>query len=221
MKIISLSGWLQPTDTMQDAFPEAQPMRYDTFPNMKEFTEALVAEKPDAVIGWSLGGVLAIEALKHPEYRPQKIILLGSPFQFLASAEVPEGAKPEDYASIENGYQQDQLATAKVLQGALNRGMPAGYALCPISENAGDVKAWLPWLKHLKTTSFVQMQAVHQPEILVIHGAQDVVVSPAQAKCWSRIFPKVQVMIVPQASHAPHMQAKEIVQQAVTDFLNA
>jgi pimeloyl-ACP methyl ester carboxylesterase len=235
MKILSLSGWLQPTDTMQEAFPQAQPVCYDTLPNIQAVAEALAVEKPDAVIGWSLGGVLALQALQHAECRPKKIIILGSPFQFMASAEVPEGAKLEDYESIRSGYEQDPMRLARRLQGAVNAGMTEDSLLCPLAPNAEDKAAWMPWLMHLKESSFGSLTeqgevrsggersvgGLPPVELLVIHGGLDMVVSPAQAKYWNRIFPKVQVMILPQASHAPHIQAKELVQHAVTEFLNA
>lgn len=221
MKTLGISGWLQPAEALQDLYPGIDPFRYNTLPDMRAAAQALAALKPEAVIGWSLGGVLAAQALLHPYYRPRKLVMMGSPFQYLASDEVPEGVSLTEYQALRMNYKEEPKRLARRLQGAINRGVAADCPLCPVAENYADKVAWLPWLEHLAATSFVQANFVHQPEVLVIHGGLDEVIAPAQAKYWQRIFPKVQVLMLSEASHAPHLQATALVQQAVAEFLDA
>ena len=126
-----------------------------------------------------------------------------------------------------------QLRMARHLQSVINEGMQDA-PLCPLAPNAADTTAWLPWLDYLGKASFNKRSCgvpTEQgearsggersvgglPPLKVIHGAKDAIVPVAQAKYWSRIFPQTQVLVLPQASHAPHVQAAE----AVAEFIHA
>lgn len=221
MNIVGLSGWLQPEDTLRELVSGIEVLRYDALADMRALTKILAAKQPEVVIGWSLGGVLAVQALQHPQYRPRKLVLLGSPFRYLASEEVPEGVTEEVYQALHRDYQDNPKHLAKRLQLAINAGLAPETSLCPLVENYYDTKAWLPWLEHLAAASFVDAQFAYQPEVLVIYGQKDAIISPAQGKYWPRIFPQAQVVVIPEASHAPHIQAREVVQQMVTEFIHA
>jgi pimeloyl-ACP methyl ester carboxylesterase len=235
MNIVALAGWLQPADTLKTLLPAAEVLDYSALPDIDAVAEALAARQPELLVGWSLGGVLAVQSvLQNPQLRPKKLVILGSPFQFIASPEIPEGATPEALATMRSHYLADPLRMANYLQGAINEGMSSDSPLCPLAPNAADTVAWLPWLEYLGKASFNERScgvpteqgearsggersAGGLPPLKIIHGAKDAIVPVVQAKYWSRIFPQTQVLVLPKASHAPHVQAAA----AVAEFINA
>ncbi len=219
MRVIGLSGWLQPAESLKGLTLEMEMFDYSAYPNIAEASVALAALQPDIVIGWSLGGVVTVQALAQPNYRPTKLILLGAAYQFIASAAVPEACKPAEAQALRDQYSADPQAFAKRLQLMLMYGAKMESPSCPLSKNITETARWLPWLDHLAASSFEGFVPPYQPEVLVVHGAADIVIPAAQAKYWSRIFPQVQVMILPEVSHAPHVQAPEWVQRTVLEFM--
>lgn len=218
MKTLSLSGWLQPPEALDALVSDVQPFRYDHLAGLDAVLPALAAEDPETVIGWSLGGVLAAEALIRGEYRPRKLVLIATPYRFLASPEVPDGMSMADYEAFRQGYTMNPKVTARKLQLLSNHGMPEADDICPLAENAEEVEIWLPWLTHLAAADFSAAKIEKAPEILIVQGSKDAICAPAQAKYWPRIFPNAKVLILPRASHAPHRQDALTLQPMLSEF---
>lgn len=221
MKILGISGWLQPPTALNDIVPGIAPFRYDQFGvDKRKLIQALGEIQPEVVIGWSLGGVLAVQGLLHPHYRPRKLVLISVPYCFLESEEVPEGMPIPDYEAFRRGYMEDPERISRRLQLLTNHGMPEDFPLCPAAENVEEEANWLPWLEHLAATDFSLSKYQHQPEVLLIHGGKDAICSPGQGKYWARLFPRAQVLVLPKAAHAPHVQAAPQVRRAIEEFMH-
>jgi pimeloyl-ACP methyl ester carboxylesterase len=217
-KILTLSGWLQAAESLDGILGGSQPFRYDGFATAGAAIAALAQEQPDIVIGWSLGGVLAVQALAHAEYKPKKLILIGAAYQFLASGDEGDGVTATAYHQLAQDYQSNPTVFMRRMQAMLQYGA-ATHILCPLAEDAANPSHWLPWLEHLAHSSFATFTPRHQPDVLVIHGMKDIIIPPLQAKYWHRLFPKAKVLMLPEISHAPHHQAPELIRRVIADFM--
>ncbi len=219
MTIVGISGWLQPADALNGIMPGIKPFRYDHL-DKRQCMQGLAELNPEVVIAWSLGGVLAVQALMHPQYRPRKLILIAAPFQFLASQDFPDGMLLEDYEAFRRDYIDNPKSAARRLQLLSNYGLAEDTPLCPLADNAEETKLWLPWLEHLAATNFSRSKYAHQPEVLLVQGGKDAICAPGQSKHWARIFPWAQVLMLPRSAHAPHMQDTVMLRRTVAEFLN-
>jgi pimeloyl-ACP methyl ester carboxylesterase len=55
--------------------------------------------------------------------------------------------------------------------------------------------------------------------VLIIQGTRDLVVNPAGAAAWAKIFPSARVMNVPNAGHLVFLEERDLVVRAIDRFL--
>lgn len=210
-KTLLLSGWLQAAESLQKLAPDAQMLDYSAYADGESALQAISEIRPDCVIGWSLGGILALHAMQEAQYRPEKIILIGTPYQFMASPEMPSGCSAELFAQIRREYISNPKHYARRFQRLLVHDAEDESKKCLLHPDAEDAGKWLHWMDYLADSSFHGWSAPYQPEVRIIHGMKDAVIPVAQAKYWNRIFPQVQVMVLPEMAHALTRDAAQMI----------
>jgi pimeloyl-ACP methyl ester carboxylesterase len=133
----------------------------------------------------------------------------------MTSPEIPEGCSQEMFAQIREEYCDNPRNYAKRFQRLLVHDAEKTSAKSILHADAANTQKWLYWLDYLAESSFHGWSAPYQPEVKIIHGMKDAVIPSAQAKYWSRIFPQVQVMLLPEMAHALTQNAIEII---ITEF---
>ena len=94
--ILCLSGWGQKSESLQAIFNDFGKnyqiinFDYNQFSSIESlFTELSNLDiQPEIIIGWSLGGQLAIRSILAKIFKPKLLILLATPFQFVACPRV-------------------------------------------------------------------------------------------------------------------------------------
>ena len=71
MRTLCLSGWGQPADALASIAPDATHLGYTHHDNVADVLSAIAKEaaRYDRIIGWSLGGQLAVRAVKFKKER--------------------------------------------------------------------------------------------------------------------------------------------------------
>lgn len=188
----------------------------------------LVQDLPDGsfLMGWSLGGLLAIEAaLKHPK-RFAGLILISATPCFIARDNWPDGveagllkamalelaADPElvvnRFLALEihgSAHPRDELKRLKSL--ALAHGLP-------------DKAALLAGLKHLADTDLSGRLADIECPVLLLGGRRDKLVPWAAMERSHRLLPNSRLVRVPGAAHAPFLTDAAVVADAISGFLH-
>ena len=243
MKILALSGWGQPYNTLADVVPDnttyfATHFDYADYKTIEEAIAgiAIAAQNHDAVIGWSLGGQLAVRAIAGGLIRPEKLVLIAVPFQFVHAQEIQNLETSPIYEFVRIGMPRDKFQKFRDnYKKNAKRTLAKAWELIVLNDkNAGHVRAqfekynqgamlekdWLHWLDMLDGFSCKDLDFSNFPPSLLLHGAQDAVVDYSQSQEFTKLIPQVEHIIFPDAGHAPHWHDTESVKRHIEDFLH-
>ncbi|MEO8303839.1 MAG: pimeloyl-ACP methyl ester esterase BioH [Betaproteobacteria bacterium] len=181
---------------------------------------------PIAVLGWSLGGLLAMRWAKHEPSRIGRIALVATSPRFAATADWPHAASAEtlrrfgDELSVAwkltiqrflalqvQGSEHGRATLAALREQVFARGEPLPKALRDALEVivTVDLRADVP--------------AIAQPAI-VISGERDTLTPPAAGRWLAGHLPRGQFALVRGASHVPFLSHAERFAEALDGFLD-
>lgn len=89
MTTLLLSGWTQPVDALAHLEAGAMQFDYSAHGNADAAMEQMTRLNPSRVIGWSMGGQLALRAIMAGAITPKHLTLIAAPIQFVSSSHSP------------------------------------------------------------------------------------------------------------------------------------
>jgi len=229
MKILTLSGWGQPHDALEVVAPSATHFDYSDFENVADVLGALaeVAQNYDVIIGWSLGGQLAVRAISAGLIMPKKLLLIGAPFQFVRTDFLNLGMPQDQFQKFRDNYANNSARTlAKAWElvaiGDANSEIVKEHLQKQNKEKMLE-KNWLNWLDLLNDFSCNSLDFSNFPLIdtLLLHGAGDAVVSHAHAQEFVKNIPYAKHILLENSGHAPHWHDSAQVRKHILELFNA
>jgi len=195
---------------------------------LQAWADDLAQQLPDnaTLLGWSLGGQVAMRAaLDHP-HRIARLVLLASTPKFVATEDWARGMAPADLEDFGAALLADPEATLLRFLSLQTRGMPGQKALLQqlrqtlLAAPAARSAALAGGLAILRDTDLrAELPRLTQPT-LVLHGALDTLTPPAAGTWLAETLPAAQHVEFPRAAHAPHLSHREAVAAAIGRFVH-
>lgn len=186
----------------------------------------LALQLPDGatLLGWSLGGQVAMRAaLDHP-HKITRLILLASTPKFVASEDWGRGMALADLQEFGAALMADPQATLLRFLSLQTRGMPGQRALLQqlrqtmLAAPAANGAALAAGLAILRDADLrTELACLAQPT-LVLHGALDILTPPAAGAWLAETLPAARHIEFSRAAHAPHLSHGEEVAAAIRHF---
>jgi len=193
---------------------------------LQSWADDLAQQLPDnaTLLGWSLGGQVAMRAaLDHP-HKIARLVLLASTPKFVATENWARGMAPADLQEFGAALLADPQATLLRFLSLQTRGMLGQKALLQqlrqtlLAAPVPSGEALAGGLAILRDTDLrEELQQLTQPA-LVLHGALDTLTPPAAGAWLAETLPQVQHIELARAAHAPHLSHTEEVAAAVGRF---
>ena len=167
---------------------------------------------PDTILlGWSLGGQVAMRAaLDHPR-RVARLVLLASTPRFVAAADWEHGMAVADLKDVGGALLADPRATLLRFLALQTRGAAGQKALLQqlrqilVTAPAPDGGALSAGLRILQETDLRdEVAQLHQP-VLVLHGALDTLTRAGGGAWLAGALPDARHVQLAHAAHAPHL----------------
>lgn len=179
------------------------------------------------LLGWSLGGQLALRAALDYPQTVARLVLLASTPRFVAGPDWPHGMEARELDGFAGALCADPGATllrflslqTRGVEGqkALLQSLRAALASTP-APTAASLDAGLTLLR--ETDLRAELGQVSQP-VLVVHGGLDTL-SPAEAGAHlAARLPTARLLELPRAGHAPHLSHPGPVIDALRAFCHA
>lgn len=226
---LSFSGWSQNPDSLEIIFRnsdcniELKSFDYSRFDNIENFYFQIqkLSFIPNLVIGWSLGGQLAIRLIERKIINPEFLVLIGTPFQFVKSSQIAAAMPKTAYENFKGKFSKAPDETLKkfsiltMMNDKNSRELFENLTIT--SENHKNL---IFWLEELGRFSCHEIDFSSFPKTLIIHGAGDIVVHPSQAEVFAKKIPHAILKIITNCGHAPHYnnadELQKIIQQHLT-----
>lgn len=228
-KVICLSGWGQKFDSLESIFDpiffapsSVKSVDYSKMNSVEEFFGAIAKEEnPDILIGWSLGGQLALRAIEKGIINPKLLVLLAPPFQMVKDSRIRSGMAKKTF---EEFYKNFADAPTKTLQQfailmAMNDLHAAEIArtLDINDENFAQLKFWL---EELSRFSCFDLDFSKCPRTLYFHGAGDMIVHVSQSEYFAERIKNFRQEIFKNCGHAPHLSDIEKLRKIIAEEIN-
>ncbi len=206
MSILTLSGWTQPSDAL--AIPGAQTFDYSAYVSPEASFEALKNMDAEHVVGWSMGGQLAIRAILAGVLKPKKLTLIAAPYQFVSCTEFDGGMDKVTYALFRQSYARDAQRTMGRFAALMAKGDREGKRVAAELQyhpDAANTARWLPWLDILGAYSLAGHDLSALPTTRIVHGVNDAIAPIAQGEKLAALIPHATLERWEGAGHAPHL----------------
>jgi len=201
---------------------------YGDSPLIEDFdaaADALAASVPagSTLLGWSLGGTLALAAAaRHPGHFAS-IITTGSTACFVQREGWPHAERPEDLAAFTAAVQADAPAMLPRFVGNFNRGDRHAKTLTrtilqeigPLAPQA-TLEAGLRWLASFDIRAL--LPTITCPVLLIV-GDSDPLVPMAAAEAMAAALPHGRLAVLPGCAHAPFLSDPEGFAALVKGFI--
>jgi pimeloyl-ACP methyl ester carboxylesterase len=227
MRTVTLSGWGQAHDALSVLEPHALHIDYAHAANAGEAMKMIahLAHDAERVIGWSLGGQLAVRAIAGGFIKPKQLVLIATPYQFVQTHHDDTGMKRDEYDKFHDNYMKDPERTlTKSWKLISHEDMRKDYIELHLDELDRDEvlkKDWLRWLRLLEGYSCNVLDFEHMPPTLVVHGKQDVVVDSVQARIFAnRLGEAARVSLWENCGHAPHWHDSNRLKKLIVEHAN-
>jgi len=193
---------------------------------LQGWADDLARQLPDNAIllGWSLGGQVAMRAaLDHP-HKVARLVLLASTPKFVATEGWEHGMAPADLQDFGAALLADPQATLLRFLSLQTRGMNGQKTLLQqlrqslLAASAASSEALAGGLAILRDTDLRAELPLLTPPTLVLHGALDTLAPPAAGAWLAEALPAAQHVELSRAAHAPHLSHGEAVATAIGRF---
>jgi pimeloyl-[acyl-carrier protein] methyl ester esterase len=193
---------------------------------LQSWADDLAQQLPDnaLLLGWSLGGQVAMRAaLDHPR-KVARLVLLSSTPRFVAAEDWARGMAADDLQDFGTALLADPQATLLRFLSLQTRGVSDQKTLLQQLRQSlqalpqASSEALLGGLSILRDTDLRgQLPQLAQPT-LVLHGALDTL-TPAAAGAWlADALPAARHVQLARAAHAPHLSHPTEVAAAIVRF---
>ncbi|MDP1924238.1 MAG: pimeloyl-ACP methyl ester esterase BioH [Thiobacillus sp.] len=193
---------------------------------LQSWADDLAQQLPEQtmLLGWSLGGQVAMRAaLDHPQLISRLVLLASTP-AFVAKADWPAGMANDDLEAFGSTLIADPAATLLRFLSLQTRGMPEQKSMLQALRqvfltvppvDAGALASGLDMLRHTDLRAVVPQ--LLQPT-LVLHGALDTLTPPAAGEWLAATLPNARYVAFPRAAHAPQLSHSRELAAAIRDF---
>lgn len=180
------------------------------------------------LLGWSLGGQIAIRiALDYPA-TPQRLILMSTTPKFVRAPDWLAGIPHQDLQAFSKDMQADLRATLLRFLSLQTRGAAAQKPLLQdlraslfsqALPHPHALRAGLEMLLHTDLRDEVYKLSLPTPT-LVIHGSLDKLTPPAAGDWLAKNLPSARHQLVDGAAHAPFLSHTQQVAEAIVEALH-
>ena len=229
--LVFLHGWAQSRQAwfqQQAVFPDALYLNLpghggSEYIKPEQWAEHITAQLPETpclLVGWSLGGMLALDIARRFPERLAAMALVGASPCFQQQPDWPNGCKADFFTAFEQAVSSasprlfnrffalmlhgDNLSRSSyntLARQAVDRQHPTSQQ---------GLSAGLELLAGLDSRT--ACPTLELPT-LVIHGEQDAVVS-VQAGCWlAKTIPRARLQVLPECGHAPQLTRADTFNQ--------
>ena len=193
---------------------------------LKSWADDLARQLPEytTLLGWSLGGQVAMRAaLDHPK-KIARLILLASTPKFVADAEWAPGMADADLQAFGAALMAEPETTLLRFLSLQTRGMAGQKTLLQslrqtlLAAPEARFEALSGGLAILRDTDLrAELPRLTQPA-LVLHGALDTLTPPAAGAWLAETLPSARHLAFARAAHAPHLSHSADVAAAIGWF---
>ncbi|MDR1162477.1 MAG: alpha/beta fold hydrolase [Candidatus Accumulibacter sp.] len=199
--------------------PGSQPAPVD----FEDFARRLALEVPEGALlcGWSLGGMIALQAALDFPRRFSGLVLISASPCFLQKPDWGCAQAPELLESFADATAKDAPGTLQRFNALLNQGdarareatRTLSRALPPAPDTASLLRG-LEWLRRVDLRA--RVASIEIP-VRLIHGDKDPLM-PLEAARWMKAqLPNARLEILPGAAHAPFANHPETVARWMLD----
>ena len=228
-QILCFSGWGQKFDSLEVIFRESffdpffvSSCNYAKFENIADFFDDIAhKQNPQIVVGWSLGGQLAIRLIEKKIIAPKLLILIAPPFAMVKNCRIQTAMSQKVFTEF---YQNFIAAPSKALkQFAVLTAMKDGNAkeivknLKIDEENFAQLKFWL---EELQRFSCFDVDFSNAPRTVFFQGNKDMIVHASQAEYFAKKIKNFRLEIFENCGHAPHLNNLELLQKIIIEEIN-
>ena len=200
------------------------PWTADSSPQQQLASLAAVLPRDAVLVGWSLGGQLALQLAAEPALAVRRLVLIATSPRFVRADDWPHGLPTatlrqfaaqlthdagqtiDDFIELQLRGSADAAAVRAALQDALRLHGAAG---------PGALAAGLKLLEHNDLRALARRIEV---PVLVIAGQYDRVTAPAAGQALAQLLPRAQLLNIRRAGHAPFLSHQAQVAAAMLAF---
>jgi malonyl-CoA O-methyltransferase len=186
--------------------------------------DQIAAQLPqDAVVmGWSLGGMLAVQlAARFPD-RICGVITLAANVKFVAAPDYPAAMPRATNRQFNQSFAQDPQATLKLFSGLLTQGDVEERSLLKQLRRCDTGPVTDNWLQALQLLSALDNREVFaqltQPGLHLL-AEKDALVPVAAAELMAQINPQQEIHVLDNTAHALHWSQPQLVTDAIVGFV--
>lgn len=203
MKVRLFSGWSFPESSLQPMADSLRELQMDG----------------SCWIGWSLGGIQALQLLSRES--PRALVLLSSTARFCADGENWPGLPEAQLRALRKLFRRDPETALRQFHRlcAGNNFSEATLENRVRTSMEMDRRSLEQGLDLLGTTD---ARSVHSSlPILLLHGARDEVIPAAAAEATARLFPNARVIVNHHAAHDLPLSHAPWIADRLLDFIGA
>lgn len=193
---------------------------------LQGWADDLAQQLPEGatLLGWSLGGQVAMRAaLDHP-HKIARLVLLASTPKFVATEDWPHGMAPADLQDFGAALLAEPEATLLRFLSLQTRGMAGQKTLLQrlrqtlLAAPVASAEALAGGLAMLRDTDLRAVLPQLAQPVLVLHGALDTLTPPAAGAWLAEALPRARHIAFCRAAHAPHLSHAAEVAAAIGRF---
>jgi pimeloyl-[acyl-carrier protein] methyl ester esterase len=225
--LVLLHGWgmnLRVFDRLRSALAEhhrvtafdlaghgKSPWTADSSPHQQLARLAAVLPRDAVLVGWSLGGQLALQLAAVPALAVRRLVLIASSPRFVRSDDWPHGLPAATLRKFAAQLEQDAGQTiADFIELQLRGSAQAAAVRATLqdalrSQGAADPAALAAGLELLEHNDLRALAPRIELPALVIAGQYDRVTAPAAGQALAQLLPQAQLLTIRRAGHAPFL----------------
>lgn len=226
MKILCFTGWGQKYDSLEFIFKNSfednffdsgfikniSSFNYTASHNFLDLINHIKSHnnfdifQPDVIIGWSLGGQIAVRLIEKKILSPKLLILISPPFQFVKNNKIQAAMSQKTFSEFYQNFSSSPNQTLKkfsiltAMNDVNSREIFNNLEIC--DDNFNQLQSWL---LELEKFSCHEVDFSNFPRTLFFQGSSDMIVHVSQAEYFRNKIANFRLEIFSKCGHAPHL----------------